>query len=202
MPPPRLWWRWPSTATRAAPRSSTPTGRSPTGRCGAARRASPPACRAAGAGPGVTVGVLARNDRSFVDALLGASKTGADIVLLNTGFAGPQLADVVAAEGVSIVVHDGSFAEQAADVAGADVIDGDALRAMATSGDRTTPVRHQGRIVILTSGTTGRPKGATRGGGGANALEGAAGILERIRSARATSRSCRRRCSTPGACPT
>jgi fatty-acyl-CoA synthase len=136
--------------------------------------------RAAGAGPGITVGVLARNDRSFVDALLGASKTGADIVLLNTGFAGPQLADVVAAEGVSIVVHDGSFAEQAADVDGADVIGGDALRAMATSGDRTTPVRHQGRVVILTSGTTGRPKGATRGGGGASALEGAAGILERI----------------------
>ncbi len=136
--------------------------------------------REAGAAPGVTVGVLARNDRSFVDALLGASKTGADIVLLNTGFAGPQLADVVAAEGVSIVVHDGSFAEQAADLDGAAVVDGDALRAMATSGDRTTPVRHQGRVVILTSGTTGRPKGATRGGAGANALEGAAGILERI----------------------
>ena len=83
--------------------------------------------RQAGAAPGVTVGVLARNDRSFVDALLGASKTGADIVLLNTGFAGPQLADVVAAEGVSIVVHDGSFAEQAADLDGAAVVDGDAL---------------------------------------------------------------------------
>ncbi|MFT3854820.1 MAG: AMP-binding protein [Ilumatobacteraceae bacterium] len=143
--------------------------------------------RQLGAGPGVTVGVLARNDRSFTDALFGAAKTGADIVLLNTGFAGPQLADVVAAEGVSIVVHDGSFAEQAAcvaeatssDVEGATIVGGSDLAAMATSGDRTAPVRHQGRVVILTSGTTGRPKGATRGAS-AGALPAVAAVLERI----------------------
>ena len=136
--------------------------------------------RAAGAGPGVVVGLLARNDRSFTDGLFGAGKTGADVVLLNTGFAGPQLADVVAAEGISIVVHDGSFAEQAADVAGAvTVVDGAQLAAMATSGDRSAPVRHQGRVIILTSGTTGRPKGATRGAS-AGALPAVAAVLERI----------------------
>jgi fatty-acyl-CoA synthase len=135
--------------------------------------------RQLGAGPQVTIGVLARNDRSFADALLGATRTGADIVLLNTGFAGPQLADVVASEGVSIVVHDGSFAEQAADVDAAMIVDGSSLAAMAASGDRSPPVRHQGRVVILTSGTTGRPKGATRGMA-SGALQGVAGILERI----------------------
>src|SRR6478735_2036619 len=95
--------------------------------------------RELGAGPEITVGVLARNVRSFTDALLGASKTGANVVLLNTGFAGPQLADVVGAEGVSIVVHDGTFAAEASDVQDAVVVDGGQLAAMATSGDRSAP---------------------------------------------------------------
>ncbi|MEO5898828.1 MAG: AMP-binding protein [Ilumatobacteraceae bacterium] len=135
---------------------------------------------ALGAGPDVTVGVLCRNHRGFTDALLGASKTGANIVLLNTGFAGPQLADVVAAEGISIVVHDDGFAAQAADCPhGVATVDGSALQQMAASGERVSPTAHQGRVVILTSGTTGRPKGATRGTG-SGAIEGVAGILARI----------------------
>ncbi|MCU1502109.1 MAG: AMP-dependent synthetase and ligase [Ilumatobacteraceae bacterium] len=138
------------------------------------------ALRALGAGPDVTVGVLCRNHRGFTDALVGASKTGSNLVLLNTGFAGPQLADVVGAEGISIVIHDDDFAEQAAScAAGTVTIDGSELAAMATSGERATPISHQGRVVILTSGTTGRPKGATRGMG-AGAIEGVAGILARI----------------------
>jgi fatty-acyl-CoA synthase len=50
---------------------------------------------------------------------------------------------------------------------------------MAASGDRTNPVRHQGRVIILTSGTTGRPKGATRGAS-AGALPAVAAVLDRI----------------------
>ncbi len=135
--------------------------------------------RELGAAPGVTVGVLARNDRSFTDALLGASKTGADIVLLNTGFAGPQLADVVTAEGVSIIVHDGTFATEAAESGarhrgrrqplGGDGRERRPCRARAPPG----PGHHPH------SGTTGRPKGATRGMA-PGALEGVAALLERI----------------------
>ncbi len=136
--------------------------------------------RALGAGPNVTVGIMCRNHRGFIDALVGASKTGADLVLLNTGFAGPQLADVVAAEGIEIVVHDDEFAEQAAACAASTTkVGGAALAKLATSGVRVSPTSHQGRVVILTSGTTGRPKGATRAAG-AGAIEGVAGILERI----------------------
>jgi len=135
---------------------------------------------ALGAGPDVTVGVLCRNHRGFTDALLGASKTGANIVLLNTGFAGPQLVDVVAGEGISIVVHDDDFAAQAAACPdGVVTVDGSALREMAASGERVSPTTHHGRVVILTSGTTGRPKGATRGTS-SGAIEGVAGILARI----------------------
>ena len=48
--------------------------------------------------PGNTVGVMCRNHRTFVEAAVGVARTGADLVLLNTGFPGPQLADVVASE--------------------------------------------------------------------------------------------------------
>ena len=53
------------------------------------------ALRDAGVGEGSVVGLLHRNHRGFVISLVAAAKVGADIVYLNTGFAGPQLADVV-----------------------------------------------------------------------------------------------------------
>src|SRR5215207_1707318 len=46
-------------------------------------------------GPGVRVGLMCRNHAGFVEWLVGVSITGADVVLLNVGFAAPQLADVV-----------------------------------------------------------------------------------------------------------
>src|SRR5262245_32803173 len=44
------------------------------------------------------VGVMVRNHRGFVDALVALSKLGADAMLLNTAFAGPQLTEVVQRE--------------------------------------------------------------------------------------------------------
>ena len=66
-----------------------------------------------GAGRGAAVGVLARNHRGFVEAVVAVAKTEADLVLMNTGFAGPQLADVAANEGVRILVHDDELADVA-----------------------------------------------------------------------------------------
>ena len=54
---------------------------------------------AAGVAPGSVVGLLGRNHRGFVEALIAVSAIGADVVLLNTGFAGPQLADVAGRRG-------------------------------------------------------------------------------------------------------
>src|SRR5207249_3722668 len=48
---------------------------------------------AAGAAPKV-LGILARNHRGFVEALIAANRIGADVLLLNTSFAGPALAEV------------------------------------------------------------------------------------------------------------
>ena len=102
-------------------------------------------------------------------SLLAAAKVGADIVYLNTWFAGPQLADVVAHEGVDTILHDDVFAEHRRRVGGdAVAIGGSELRALGRDPSIVplAPTRHVGRQVILTSGTTGRPKGAARGSAG------------------------------------
>ena len=124
--------------------------------------------QARGVGPGNTVGILARNGRTFVLSLVAATKVGADIVYLNTGFAGPQLADVVAHESVDTLLYDDAFSEIVADAGASVTLSGTELRALGRerSAVPLAPTRHMGRQVILTSGTTGRPKGAARGGSG------------------------------------
>ncbi len=52
---------------------------------------------------------MCRNHRGFVDALLAVNRIGAHILLLNTSFAGPALAEVVTREGVDTVVYDEEF---------------------------------------------------------------------------------------------
>lgn len=63
-----------------------------------------------GVGPGGAVGIMCRNGRGFVEALLAATATGADAVLLNTEFPGPQLAQVLQAHRLGCLVHDAEFA--------------------------------------------------------------------------------------------
>ena len=136
--------------------------------------------------PGATVGLLARNHRGFLEAHLAACKAGATPVLLNTGFAAPQLADVVAREGISLLLHDAEFTALAT-VATPDlptiVVDAPAddpasLRARAARHRGRRPPRPAttGLPVLLTSGTTGTPKGARRRAP-ATRPRGAAGLL-------------------------
>jgi fatty-acyl-CoA synthase len=122
--------------------------------------------RARGVGPGSTVGILGRNHRSFVLAVLGASKLGADIVYLNTGFAGPQLADVIEREGVDLVIHDDDLIDVVTVAGAAEPLAETELAELAAQRSYVPlePTRASGRTVILTSGTTGRPKGASRAG--------------------------------------
>jgi acyl-CoA synthetase (AMP-forming)/AMP-acid ligase II len=135
--------------------------------------------RELGARRGTAVGVLSRNHRGFVEAVVAVAKTEADLVLMNTGFAGPQLADVAGNEGVSILVHDAELADVAAAASGVALLGDAEMDGAATSGRAAAPTRHQGRTVILTSGTTGRPKGAVRRPD-VKAIEGLSAVLERI----------------------
>ena len=142
-----------------------------------------------------TIGILCRNHRGLVESLAAATRIGADALLLNTGFSGPQLRDVLEREGATLVVYDEEFAPLLAqakehlpdlvevlawvedpdhtheDVHTLDVLIEEHL------GRRADKPSRPGRTVLLTSGTTGTPKGARRSGGAAGSL---AAMLERI----------------------
>ncbi|WP_300679310.1 AMP-binding protein [Nocardioides sp.] len=150
------------------------------------------ALSARGVGEGDGVAVMCRNHRGFVEALIAAGKIGADVLLLNTAFAGPQLAEVIEREQPRIVLHDAEFTGLLADApitdrvlswvdepdagmaAGVDTAE--QLIAGYSGDDVPVPARH-GRIIILTSGTTGTPKGAPRNEAG---FDSAIALLSRM----------------------
>ncbi|MEH3141062.1 MAG: acyl-CoA ligase FadD12 [Mycobacterium kyogaense] len=139
------------------------------------------------------VGLMARNHRGFVETMIAANRIGADVLLLNTSFAGPALAEVVAreSEGRSLVlVYDEEFTETV-DRALADNAETPRIVAWTdTDGHEQTvesmieehagqePKRAsaKGRTILLTSGTTGTPKGASHSGGDPSVLKA---ILDR-----------------------
>ncbi len=55
---------------------------------------------------GRTLAVMCRNHRGFIEVAAACSKLGVHVVLLNTGFAGPQVAEVVARESADGLVYD------------------------------------------------------------------------------------------------
>jgi fatty-acyl-CoA synthase len=122
---------------------------------------------------GDSVAILARNHRGFLEATVAAGKGGARIVLLNTDFAGPQLRQVSEREGTDLLVHDEEFGALTAGLdprlgrwrAWAERPGEDTLEALIARGDRSTPPKPERapKLVVLTSGTTGTPKGAPRG---------------------------------------
>jgi fatty-acyl-CoA synthase len=131
-----------------------------------------------GVGPESKVGLLARNHVGFVESLVAIAASGADAILLNTGFAGPQLADVAEREQISAIIHDDEF-EAIASHAGTITIGEAQLALLAQTHRLVRPPRRAGNVVILTSGTTGRPKGAARSAG-PGAIEGIAAVLDAI----------------------
>ena len=129
----------------------------------------------AGLVEGDGVGVMCRNHRGFIEATIALSKLGADALYLNTAFAGPQLTEVVQREKPKALIFDEEFyglLEEAGHrrkrfVAWHDepTADDPTLDGLMADGDPSdvVPPEREGRAVILTSGTTGTPKGASRG---------------------------------------
>ncbi|HEX2436471.1 MAG TPA: AMP-binding protein, partial [Solirubrobacterales bacterium] len=124
--------------------------------------------------PGDAVAIMCRNHRGFIDATLACSKLGADGLYMNTAFAGPQLTEVVEREEPVALVYDQEFAELLSE-AGRDVwrfvawtdddVSDPTLDELIASNDGSNLAEvpeESSRFVILTSGTTGTPKGAQR----------------------------------------
>jgi acyl-CoA synthetase (AMP-forming)/AMP-acid ligase II len=126
------------------------------------------------------IAIMCRNHRGFVEATLAVSKLGANGLYMNTAFAAPQLAGVVEREEPVALIYDSEFAgllEQAAEAGkevglrrfvswtdGGHEVTDTPLEELIESSDDTDlrPPNESSRFVILTSGTTGTPRGAQR----------------------------------------
>jgi acyl-CoA synthetase (AMP-forming)/AMP-acid ligase II len=147
--------------------------------------------RAAGISEGDGVAIMCRNHRGFVEATVACSKLGASALYLNTAFAGPQIADVIRREDPAGLVYDEDFSNLVSEggegrkrfVAWSEpgstprdpLIDD--LIARGSTRDHEPPAE-SGKVVILTSGTTGTPKGAARKQ--PDSLEPAAALFSKI----------------------
>lgn len=145
-----------------------------------------------GVGEGSAVGVLARNHIGFVQTVIACSRLGADAVLLNTGMSAPQAAAVCKQQRLVALVIDpdlmamvegapadipriccGTLDPDLADSAVASTAE-----MVQTTGTVIDAPEQDGRTVVMTSGTTGAPKGARRPASGGP--DAAASILSLI----------------------
>ncbi|SER75021.1 Acyl-CoA synthetase (AMP-forming)/AMP-acid ligase II [Mycobacterium sp. 88mf] len=136
------------------------------------------------------LGIMARNHRGFVLSLIAANRIGADVLLLNTSFAAPAMAEVVNRESVDAVIYDEEFTDTvdralsdrptaARIVAWTDTHAHDVTVAKLVEqhrGEEPRRAEEKSKVILLTSGTTGTPKGAKHSGGGPEVLKS---ILDR-----------------------
>src|SRR3954453_4876753 len=132
------------------------------------------ALRDEGVEEGDGVAIMCRNHRYFIEATMACAKLGAVALYLNTAFAGPQLSDVMEREKPAALIYDQDFAELLSGetegvrrfVAWEEKEGTDETRVeqliSGSHGEDLDPPSEHGRYIILTSGTTGTPKGAQR----------------------------------------
>lgn len=116
-----------------------------------------------GIGEGDRIGLLCRNHAGFIEAMVACSILGADAVLVNTALSAPQLTTVAEQQKLRLLLHDREFAPLAAS-AGCERLDESVVDGLIahTAPPRGFRCSSAGRMIVLTSGTTGAPKGARR----------------------------------------
>jgi fatty-acyl-CoA synthase len=147
--------------------------------------------RSAGVDQGQSVAIMCRNHRGFIEATVACAKLGASALYLNTAFAGPQITDVLRREDPAAVIYDEEFSDLVAEgaqgrkrfIAWSEPGTSPAVATLeqlivSGSGSELPPPAEKGRVVILTSGTTGTPKGAARTQ--PDTLEPAAALFSKI----------------------
>jgi len=146
----------------------------------------------AGLKEGDGVAIMCRNHRGFVESTVAVAKLGAHALYLNTAFAGPQLTEVVQREKPVAIIYDEEFADLLADAGkrrkrfiawredSSDDPPDPALEDLIADGpiERPVPPQETGKAIILTSGTTGTPKGANRSS--PQSLDPAISLLSKI----------------------
>jgi fatty-acyl-CoA synthase len=133
------------------------------------------ALQQAGIGEGDGVAIMCRNHRGFVDASVAVVKLGADALFLNTEFGARAIAEVLERERTVALIYDEEFTPLVAEGARAlkrivafhdpGTVPADPpVEELIRQGDSRSlePPNQVGKVVILTSGTTGTPKGALR----------------------------------------
>ena len=149
------------------------------------------ALRKDGVGEGDGVAIMCRNHRGFIETVVACSKLGANALFLNTAFSKPQLTDVLEREDPHALVYDAEFAEVLGEADAelkryvawhdpGDEGDDKRLEQLIEEGETSDhkPPKQPGKATILTSGTTGTPKGASRSQ--PKSMDPIAALLDRI----------------------
>jgi fatty-acyl-CoA synthase len=122
---------------------------------------------------GTRVAVLCRNHHGLVETILASGKLGADLVLLNTSLSPRLISELLTEHEVSVLVADSEFSEQLTDrLESVHLVlawtEGTTRHAtlehlIGTSSSKRLPKPpRNAKMIVLTSGTTGTPKGARR----------------------------------------
>jgi fatty-acyl-CoA synthase len=107
--------------------------------------------------PGSRVAVLAHGSARTFEVLVACSRVGATLVPLNSRLADPELKAILSACEPSLVLADETHAERLRGIG----VDADDLHSSTGLIDRTRPIENiESLVMLFTSGTTGRPKGA------------------------------------------
>jgi acyl-CoA synthetase (AMP-forming)/AMP-acid ligase II len=122
---------------------------------------------------GKRVALMCRNHGSMVESIIACGKLGSDVLLLNTGLSATQVTEVIRRHKAMALLGDDEFAPRTRHVPSAvswvrtwpdDHVVGTTIEELIRDApaDKLQPTTKPGRIVVLTSGTTGTPKGARR----------------------------------------